>query len=193
MAVLRHFLQNASGNVATIFGIMILPVLMLAGVGVDYARIASAEENMQQSVDNAVGSLASDIGSRRISAASEIEGMINANSGRDTAKVRVSIHQNKMRVDAIDEIDTPLLSLIGREKSEITARAELDAPTSKSTIGNKALNSGTPNSIALQQLERRAEQLMRQLRNNSRLSPSQLSQMERDLKRQIADLKRKLR
>ncbi|MBS1166666.1 MAG: pilus assembly protein TadG [Proteobacteria bacterium] len=57
---IRRFLANRDGNVAMMFAICLLPLLVGVGAAVDYARLADARELMQQSLDATVLALSSE-------------------------------------------------------------------------------------------------------------------------------------
>ena len=183
------FFDDKRGNVAMLFGLILLPMLMLVGVAVDYSRISNHEGELQKVVDNAALSI-NGLANKRNDAARQIEAMINANSGRDTAQVRISIHRDKIRIDARDEIDTPLLSTIGQEKSEITASAELDAGRVPGAAGQ-----GSKTAIDKRQfdnaLDAQFDEALKQLGmkgNLDRLSPTQRQRLKRDMQEQLKRL-----
>ena len=123
------FWQSKDGNVAVIAALVILPILMLGGVGIVYSRIASARGEMQTVVDSTVLSSGMDFSNRR-AAEQRIAAMINGNSGRDTAQVNISVNQNRLRIDASDRLETPLLSTIGQTHSPIEVSLEVPVPGS---------------------------------------------------------------
>ena len=189
MARLVRFVEDRRGNVAMLFGLMLLPMLMLIGVGVDYSRISSHEHELQKVVDNAARSVGN-LGNRRSDAARQIEAMINANSGRDSAQVKISIHRDKLRIDARDEIDTPLLSTIGQEKSEITASIELDASRVPGSDG-KGSKSAIDRKQFDQALDAQFDEALKQVGmkgNLDRLSPTQRERLKRQMKDQLRQL-----
>lgn len=53
MSLLRKFKFETSGNVATIFAILALPLMYSAGISVDYSRLYSAKSQAQQAADAA--------------------------------------------------------------------------------------------------------------------------------------------
>ncbi|MEM9279304.1 MAG: TadE/TadG family type IV pilus assembly protein [Pseudomonadota bacterium] len=201
MRLLQTFYSDRQGNVAIIAAILVLPMLMLAGVGIEYSRISSAEKNLQTTVDNAALDAARlfRLGPR---AEQELAAFINANSGRNTAQVRIRVHRDKLRIDARDEIDTPLLSTIGEPKSEITASIEVDGNTSTGTQRDagqqskpKPDNKSNTKQIArLRKIETRLRQNLDQVRKAGSRLPIQTSQrLERKLREQIREVRRKIR
>lgn len=57
---IRRFLANRDGNVAMMFAICLVPLLVGVGAAVDYARLADARELMQHSLDATVLALSSE-------------------------------------------------------------------------------------------------------------------------------------
>jgi len=55
----RRFSQSEDGVVAIIFGLTLLPMLFIAGAGVDFTRYAEMRANLQQATDNAALRVAS--------------------------------------------------------------------------------------------------------------------------------------
>ncbi len=186
MKNLSQFHVDNQGNVAMIFAILFLPLLMFVGVAIDYSRIANHESELQTVVDNAATSIVN-LSSKRISAARQIENMINANSGRDTAEVKINIRRDKLRIEARDQIDTPLLSTIGQGTSEITASIELDANRGSGTPGSR----GIPEIDKKQfnkAIEKQLNEALKQVGlggNLNRLSPTQRARMQRQLENRM--------
>lgn len=192
MFYLRDFLLNKRGNVAMIFGIFGLPMLMLVGVGVEYSRIADQEAELQKVVDNAAISFRN-MRRKRISVAGQIEDLIHANSGRDTARVRISVDKDRLRIDAQDKIDTPLLSTIGRPKSTITASTELD-------IDHARGSGASSKTISQEELERRLdaeiEKTLKSLGlegNANRLSPTQRQRIKQQLEQRLKRMQSRIK
>ena len=53
MSLLSRFGKDTSGNVGLMFGIIVLPMIGLAGAAVDYARASSARASLNAAVDSA--------------------------------------------------------------------------------------------------------------------------------------------
>ena len=191
----RQFIDEKDGNVAVIAALVLLPLLLFAGAGVDYSRVGSAEEKMQAVVDNVAFS--SNISfQNRPAAEAYIVDMINANSGRDTAKVDITINQDKLRIEARDEIETPLLSAIGEDKTPISAVVELDAPTSENTgkVGRSLSEPDTAKQRQmLKKLERQLEQMIERVNNRRSGTPAQRRQLRNMLERRLSELRRTMR
>ncbi|MEM7213947.1 MAG: pilus assembly protein TadG-related protein [Pseudomonadota bacterium] len=200
MHLLNEFLENRRGNIAILAAILILPLMMLTGVGIDYTRISSAEGNLQTSLDNAAvdGRRLFRLGPR---AEGEIAALINANSGRNTAQVRIRINQNKLRVDVRDEISTPMLSTIGQPKSEVTASIELDgnqfsgSQSQRETGAKETSKPANNREIArLQSYEAQLRKSLDHLRKaGSRLPLQTRQRLQQELRQQLREVRTRIR
>ncbi|MGI9351118.1 MAG: pilus assembly protein TadG-related protein [Rhizobiaceae bacterium] len=200
---MKHFLstffRDCRGNVAIIASLLLLPMLMLAGVGIDYSRISSAEGNLQSTVDNAAFDIAR-LFSKGPHAARELEALINANSGRNTAQARIRVHRDKIRIEARDVIETPLLSTIGQPETVITASIEVDGNKSTGTSNSdrpKKKTTGQKDSREVARL-RRYENVLREnlqrLRQASNRLPYQTrKRLEKQLRDQIREVRTRIR
>ena len=196
---LNTFFRDRNGNVAIIASLMLLPMLMLAGVGIDYSRISSAEGNLQATVDNAANDIAR-LFSRGPHAAGELEALINANSGRNTAQARIRVYRDKIRIEARDVIETPLLSPIGQPETVITASIEVDGNKSTGTSSTerpKKKSAARKNEREVARL-RRYEGILREnlnrLREASRRLPYHTrKRLEKQLRDQIREVRARIR
>jgi len=162
---------------------------MLAGAGVDYSRISSAEGEMKTVVDNTVYNPSMSFHNR-----------LNANSGRNTAEVKISINQNKMRIEARDKIDTPLLGVIDRDTSPIVVVAELDSPTFEGStkVGETVGETLSPSQKvkmrkALRKVELGLEKAVQRAKTQRFGNVSQRRQLRRFLERQLNEVRRQIR
>ena len=65
----KRFARADQGNIATIFAIMILPILGFVGAAVDYSRYSGALAEMQSALDSTALMLSKDLASGTITAA----------------------------------------------------------------------------------------------------------------------------
>ncbi|MGX4806198.1 pilus assembly protein TadG-related protein [Bradyrhizobium guangdongense] len=68
-SLMKRFRKDRRGNVAVIFGIMIIPVLSFAGAAIDYARASRAKATMQSVLDSVSLMVAKDLSSGLITTA----------------------------------------------------------------------------------------------------------------------------
>lgn len=194
-----RFLNDRQGNVAVISALVILPILMLSGVGIEYSRIAATRGEIQTVVDNTVLNSGMDF-SNRPAAERMLAALINANTGRDTARVDISLHQDKLRILAHDTLETPLLSTIGQTQSPIEVHLDIPAPGSTSgsqqTAAREAQGSSSENAQRLRTLkkaERQIERVIKRLKSRPGKYPQQQQKLRQSLERQLSEIRRQMR
>jgi len=102
--MVREFFVNRSGAYSVIFAIMLIPLLLAVGVGVDYARYLKAQEHLQRLADAASLAMAASrapdenslrkIGNEYIAAnydATEVDNVTVASLKGDTEKVDLTL------------------------------------------------------------------------------------------------------
>jgi len=130
----RRFRDDKRGNFATIFAVAVLPVLAIAGLGLDYARISAAEERLQASVDGAILAAAAN-GGNVASMQHTVNDFIAANLPESDIRVKTVVDTYQMSVEANYQLPTSVLAAVGIPQAEIVASAEL---TSKAPLRNSA-------------------------------------------------------
>lgn len=181
MTVFKRFSGCNRGNIAITFAIIGAPLIILAGLGIDYSRMARTENTMQKTLDNAADSYG-DLRYNRISAAHRIQEMVRANTGRDTARVRIRIERDKLKIEAMDIVDTPMLSTIGRPRMPVFASTEVDASRYSGS------QPGEMSARNMEVLEKRVNDLMRELgvpRQVDNMNRRELQRLQRQLERQM--------
>lgn len=126
----RKFHGDQRGNFATIFAVAILPVLAIAGLALDYARISAAEERLQASVDGAIIAAAAH-GGNVASMQHAVNDFVAANMSEPGISVKTVVDTYQMNVEASYQLPTSILAAAGIPQAEIVASAEL---TSKSPL-----------------------------------------------------------
>jgi Flp pilus assembly protein TadG len=91
---LKHLSRNESGMVAPLFGLLIIPIVMLIGIAVDYSRVMRVQDRLQSSVDAAiVAAMAPNtIEAERVQKAQQMF-LLNFYKGAD-AKARTAAEKN---------------------------------------------------------------------------------------------------
>ncbi len=121
--------SNDRGNVATIFALTVIPMLLAAGCAVDYMRTVTAKTALQNAVDSAV--LAA--GASNKSTAADIEALVNkylAGNNYDLKlksvdSVNVGSGTGNISVSVTGEVSTSFMSLAGINTFDITALSEV--------------------------------------------------------------------
>jgi Flp pilus assembly protein TadG len=131
---LKRFLKNTSGNVTVLMGLVILPVLLATGAGIDIARQVNIQTKMQAAADEAI--LAG--GASKLPSAAQVKMIITdyvkANGGTDMLK-SVSgfdiVVDNKAGVFSVNikgTVDTGLMALAGYPTLNVGAYSEVAVP-----------------------------------------------------------------
>ena len=163
MAMLRLFISEEKGNIAIIAALLLLPLMMLGGVGIDYSRISSERSKITASIDSALADPSLYFGSKK-QAELAIKNLVDANTGRSTANVDISIRQDNVVIEAQDTIDTPLLAFFGQPQTNITISHEFGVQETVSTINRH-----------VQAQYEEAEQKVRALMTNRMGNPNKLT------------------
>ena len=194
--IFRQFFRDQNGNIAVIASLMLLPVLMLAGAGIDYGRVATARGSLQSSVDLAAIS-AIEKGGSLLQYEQSIEADIEANYGGENVDIRVRMHEDQVRVTAKDVINTPMLHIIGRGETKISVITDVGQKKFSSSVsladGIKAASEGLTEDQARnlkRKTVKRIEAAMRRMQKQTRgLSYDQRMHIERILRNQLKELR----
>jgi len=131
--MLQLFINEEKGNIAIIAALLLLPMMMLGGVGIDYSRISAEHSKITASVDSALADPSLYFGSRP-QAELAIKQLVDANTGRTSADVDISIQQGKVFIKAQDTIETPLLAFFGQPKTDVIVSHEFGVQEAVSKI-----------------------------------------------------------
>jgi Flp pilus assembly protein TadG len=127
--LLLHFMRSQRASVAIQFGLLLVPVLGIAGAALDYASAARVRESIQAAVDSAALAAASAVRDsfysvtrhqdRQALAQRTFDGYLAANGWGGTANPgRMSLRINGNRITVTGDLDasspTTLLQLFGR-------------------------------------------------------------------------------
>lgn len=111
-ALLRSFLKRESGNVAMIVAIAIMPMVVSAGVSIDFVRAHLAKTSLQQAIDAAGLASGSDTDTTNAQVLSMAQAFLDANS-------------QGLVID-IEETDITVQETNGIKRIDIQAKARLD-------------------------------------------------------------------
>lgn len=138
--LLRRFAGDARGNVAVVATLAALPLMVGAGLAVDYARVARSHSTLQVAVDAAALAVASSdkanmmglTAAQKTARKKEIETMARtfvasnySDEGSDTV-VDVTVTDTIVSVEGTKAFPTTLMSLVGYKTVDIDARAEVN-------------------------------------------------------------------
>jgi Flp pilus assembly protein TadG len=126
----RRFAADQRGVVAVIFALTLLPLLMGAGVAIDYSRAASARSDLQAAVDAAalaVGRVAIELGrtDNRVQARQAFDAGFKRNDGTTITRFNVTQDLTKIVVDVDARIPLAFAKLLRIDNLDVNARAEV--------------------------------------------------------------------
>jgi Flp pilus assembly protein TadG len=134
MRSLRSFFAAREGNVAVMFGLMVIPILGLSGAAIDYSLAARDRSAIQEAIDS--GALA---GSRLLGiqtdaqARTQAEAFVRANlpTRMQTMPLNIEIINSgaAMRISAARSVPTSILQVVGRSAIDVSATTTANAPS----------------------------------------------------------------
>jgi Flp pilus assembly protein TadG len=124
--MVRRFLDDSRGNIATTFAIAALPLLATVGAGVDYSRVAQQRTSMQATLDASVLAGARAVGTE-ISTAS---GYFRGQSTVAGATAQFQVDGTKVTGTASATVPTTFMAVVGTTSVAITAKAAAVRATS---------------------------------------------------------------
>lgn len=150
-SLLRSFAASTRGNVAMMFGITLVPLMIAAGVGLDYARGALVRSQMGDALDAASLAVGSTTGLDRDEAEALAKKYFEANYQGDTSngKPQVTIGTNDYNaqgsviVTARYTMPTMLLKLVGKTDVQISATSKVVWGQTKLWVALVLDNSGS--------------------------------------------------
>ncbi len=135
----KNFSKDIKGNVAPIFAVAIIPIIMSAGAAIDYSRMSNDMTRMQNAVDSALLAGGHDLlntrkrGFKRHGIRKKIHQYLKANI---EPKLYAQIKSVRVKYDRSDKSltatlraasPTTLLSVLGKEKLDYTVVASTQA------------------------------------------------------------------
>lgn len=117
-AWLRGFCASRKGNVAVIFAVSLVPLMLAVGGGLDYARAAMVRAAMNEALDAAALALGASSSLTQSQAETLAQQYFSANYklGSDygtPGKLTVSIAKNTVTITASSEMPTTLMKVVG--------------------------------------------------------------------------------
>ena len=132
-SILRRFKRDARGNVAIIFGLTLLPMMIAAGAAVDIARAYVVENKLQAALDAAALSAATVTGTseeERITAAkATFQSNYPASKlGENIAQPTFELEDGVVVASVAGSMDTTLMQVAGIKKMDINVSTEITVP-----------------------------------------------------------------
>jgi len=129
---LSAFKREKRGNVAIIFGLAVIPLMLGAGVALDYARGVTAKNAMQSASDAAALAAASMKDATNAQRIAMAQNVFDANfktiKGVNPGALDVSFTNGGVRVTQTATVDTMLMKLAGIDQMQLGTEAEVNLP-----------------------------------------------------------------
>jgi Flp pilus assembly protein TadG len=145
--IARGFRACASGNIAILFGVMLIPVLGAAGVAIDYGRALSVQTVLQSSVDAAVlasrsgGSLEED--AIEAKAAAYFAANAQKLRGAIIKDIDVVLNDNVISMEVKAELPVSIASILGKDHFDIRVKSKAAAKAEDIEIALVLDNTGS--------------------------------------------------
>ncbi len=136
VGLFKRFQNDAKGNVALMFGLTAVPMMLAGGIAVDYANAIQAKANIQAAVDNAALAAGYDTTMsdadmlKLVKKYLESNGAENALKSLDEVKIK-RIGTTGLKVSAKGKVDNYLMRIIGNNTTDIGAETYI-----KNNYGN---------------------------------------------------------
>lgn len=140
----QRFVADRSGNVAVIFGLACVPLVIAVGAAVDFSRATAARAAMQSAIDSATLMASKDFGNGLISA-SDIPAKVDSYfraiyTGQDVGNISVKADYVAKSSDGTSTVTASATGTIPTSFMKAAGRDSLDLKTgSTSTWGNTRL------------------------------------------------------
>ncbi len=147
--LVRHFLKTSSGNVAMMFALAALPLLMAVGSAIDYSRTISARSKVGEALDSAL-LMAAKLPPMSDSELTnflnvQIAALVGPGNGTWTVK-NVSQGNNKLSADVSGHVDTTFLKAAKMSKIDYGTHAQVIREQKKVELALVLDNTGSMNS-----------------------------------------------
>ena len=132
-SILRRFKRNTRGNVAIIFGVALVPLLIAAGAAVDIARAYVVQTKMQASLDAAALAAAAITNTNDDDRLEAAKLAFQANYpaprlGENLAQPKFEIEDGVVVASVAGSLDTTLMAVAGIKKMDIGVSTEITVP-----------------------------------------------------------------
>lgn len=121
---LRAFARDRRANVAMMFALALVPIMVAAGVGLDYARAALARSQLNEALDAAALAVGSTPGLSQANAQALAQQYFNANyKGNDAPQINANYDPTtgQVALSASSTIDTTVMKVVGTTRITVSA------------------------------------------------------------------------
>lgn len=155
---------DRSGNVATLFAVLIIPMIAMVGASVDYSNAYRAKSRIQQALDATSLAVNRSIGERnalelRQLAQDTFASNLGFRQAATLSNVDIQIDEHIVTLQAEAEVDTWFMSLFGIETMKVGAVSQTVTGNQKFEIAMVLDNSGSMQGSKIRDLRTAAEAL----------------------------------
>lgn len=148
---LRRFRDDRSGAIAILFALVLTPVLLSIGIGIDYGRATSYESSMQRVLDETVISGATTLAKTGNAAKAETAARQRFDATKPTTydialSVSVDRQSGKVKAKAVANVPMTFMAIAGYKHLQVSAdsvaaskRAPPTGKTASKTLSRKRL------------------------------------------------------
>jgi Flp pilus assembly protein TadG len=179
---LRAFVKSERGNVAMMFAVALIPLMIGAGAGLDYARAMLVRQQMTEALDAAALAVGSTTGLNQASAQALAQKYFDANYSVDKSQYgspSIAIpgggfnSSGSVQLTASDVMPTVLMKLAGITSVPVSASSNVVWGQSKLWVtlvldNSGSMSQGDANGTKMAALKSAAQQLLTVLQNASR-------------------------
>ena len=146
---LRGFTRDTRGNIALMFGLSAVPLLLFAGASLDYSRAAGERIKLQAALDSIALSLAHEPVNTPYSVMHRKAERLFAANYKDSRgavpSFSLSISRPRLSISATSKIPTTLMALAGQRHMEVGGKSQVLFGNAKLEIALALDNTGSMN------------------------------------------------
>lgn len=151
VSIRDKFISDARGNVAMMFGLAIVPILLFTGASVDYTRASSERERIQAALDATGLALANmpkgtALGVLQAKAADYFAANFKPRDIDATPAVTVVVMGNKIQLQATSAVQTAFMRIAGFESLPVAVNSEVTNERKKIELALVLDNTGSMSS-----------------------------------------------
>lgn len=148
VSIWDRFASDQRGNVAMMFGLSVIPLMLVAGAAVDTSRLTSEKARLQSAIDAAALSLMREPKSTtqavlRAKAKGFFAASFLPDAGGTVPNVQVTFDNGRIQVFASQNVETAFMRIVGINNIPISARTEVTNERKKIEIALVLDNTGS--------------------------------------------------
>ena len=150
--MIRSFLRDFRGNFSVILALAALPIMICAGVAVDYSSLSREQTRLQNSVDAAILAIGQDFETKgKGKVRKELQNYLRGNLEKDAFKridnlgIDIDRRRHTLTVTAKAQLDTSFMMLAGKDKLNYTAVSQIKSAHGGAEVALVLDNTGSMN------------------------------------------------